>query len=199
MAIGSPALLYVEWGTRVINVRKDYMAVVQTTPTEIRSLNTITLHEDLRNLEDDETGIVFPDTHNFNGPVSIGGVSLAQVIEIINNYTLTFEENLPAGSPPCPVPYAVQLEGSNNNIADITNVNSVSVRSANSAGLTFSKEAQDSAFTDARIWIDTVNGQNLFQYPVGTPGVPAATFNNAVDIQRSRELPLRAQAVGTLG
>jgi len=47
------------------------------------------------------------------------------VVEIINGYTVTFEDDS----------YAVNLVGANSNIADVVNLNTVSVRAANSAGL----------------------------------------------------------------
>lgn len=198
MAIGSPALLFVDWATKIIYVQKDYMSVVQTTPTEIRELNTLILHQDLRDLEDDEEGIVFDFTHNFVGPITVGGVALAQVIEITNGYTLTFEENPPAGSPPCPVPYAVNLQGSNNNIADRANVNSVSIRSSNSAGLTFSKEIQDLSFEDARVWVDSFSGQTTASFPSGTPQFPVLNFGVARNIVNTRLLPNRIHLKGTM-
>jgi hypothetical protein len=52
-------------------------------------------------------------------------VVLAMVIEIINGYTVTFEDGQ----------YAVNLVGANSNVGDKVNLNDVSVRSANSAGL----------------------------------------------------------------
>jgi hypothetical protein len=57
--------------------------------------------------------------------VVLGGVTYSRFIEFINGYTITFEDDQ----------YAVNLVGSNNNISDVTNVNQVSVRSQNSAGL----------------------------------------------------------------
>lgn len=79
----------------------------------------------LRALEDDEDGVPFDQTHNHTTGATIGGVTLARTVEIINSYSVTFE----AGN------YAVNLIGANNNIADVATINGVSVRSANSAGL----------------------------------------------------------------
>jgi len=79
----------------------------------------------LKDLEDDEEAITFPNTHNHNTEVSLGGLTYARVIEMINGYTVTFED----GS------YAVSLVGANSNISDVANVNQVSIRSNNSAGL----------------------------------------------------------------
>ena len=79
----------------------------------------------LKDLEDDSDGMAFERTHKHNTSVSVGGVILARVIEIINGYTVTFEDGQ----------YAVNLVGANRNVADVVNINQVSVRSANSAGL----------------------------------------------------------------
>ena len=57
--------------------------------------------------------------------MTLGGLTLSRVVEIIAPYTITFEDGQ----------YAVNLVGANNNIADKTNVNQVSVRSSNSAGM----------------------------------------------------------------
>lgn len=80
----------------------------------------------LKDWEDSEEGIDMPDTHKHNTEVVLGGVTLARVVEIINGYNITFEDGQ----------YAINLGGANNNLADVTNVNSVSIRSNNSAGLT---------------------------------------------------------------
>lgn len=114
----------VDWGTRVIFVPKADTTLVQSAPQEIRVLDLNIFRLALKALEDDE-GITYPDTHQHNQPVTVGGVTLARVVEIINQYTVTFEDGQ----------YAVNLVGANSNVSDQLNVNQVSVRSANSAGL----------------------------------------------------------------
>ena len=115
----------IDWSTSVITVPKADTTLIQSTPTEIRELNINTFRLALKDIEDNETGITYPTTHSHNTTVSIGGVTLARVVEILAPYTVTFENGT----------YAVNLVGANSNISDRTNVNSVSVRSANSAGL----------------------------------------------------------------
>jgi len=85
----------------------------------------------LKDYEDNETGVYLLDTHRHNTEVTVGGVTLARVIEIINGYTVTFEDGA----------YAVTLTGGNNNLADVMNVNNVSLRSNNSAGLVVASDA----------------------------------------------------------
>jgi|SRR3989339_1260020 len=116
--------VYISWGTKVINVPKTAMTVVQESP-EIRELDVDAFRLQLKNLEDDVDGQPFPDTHIHNTEVTLGGVIFSRVVEIIAPYTVTFENGQ----------YAVNLKGANNNISDRTNVNYVSVRASNSAGM----------------------------------------------------------------
>lgn len=116
----------INWATKVIAVNKADMTLVDAGPPEVYELDVNSdLRTALKSLEDDEEGMPFLDTHSHNPPVSVGGVTLARVIEIINGYTITFEDGQ----------YRVKLTNANNNVLDVTNVNQVSVFSANSAGL----------------------------------------------------------------
>jgi hypothetical protein len=112
----------IDWGTKIISIPQNYLTDLGG---GVYELDTNALRLDLIDLEDSEDGMAFPKTHNHNTEVELAGVTYARVIEVINGYTITFEDGQ----------YAVNLVGSNNNIADVTNVNQVSVRSANSAGL----------------------------------------------------------------
>jgi hypothetical protein len=116
--------LSIDWNTKIISVPKADMTLVQSSPFEIRELDVDAFRLELKDIEDGE-GMPFDDTHSHNTEVNIGGVVLARVVEIINGYTVTFEDGN----------YAVNLTKANTNIADKTNLNQVSVRSANSAGL----------------------------------------------------------------
>ncbi len=113
----------IDWLTKIINVPRADMTLVQASP-EIRALDVNSFRLELKDIEDGE-GMPFLDTHQHNPPVTVGGVTLARTVEIINGYTITFEDGQ----------YAVNLSGANNNVADVTNINQVSVRSANSGGL----------------------------------------------------------------
>ena len=115
----------INWITKVINVSKADLELIQSTPTEIRAMDLNWFRLELKNLEDDVEGMTFVDTHKHNPPIIVGGVTLARVVEIINDYTVTFENGQ----------YAVNLYGANSNVGDVINVNQVSIRSANSAGL----------------------------------------------------------------
>lgn len=116
----------VDWGyTKVIYVPKSFMSVVQLVPFEIRELDLNTFRISLKDAEDSVEGMCAPHTHNHNTTVSLGGLTLARVIEILAPYTITFEDGQ----------YAVNLVGANSNVADMVNLNQVQVRSANSAGM----------------------------------------------------------------
>jgi hypothetical protein len=112
----------INWATKVISVPQADLTFISGTLYE---LNTDTFRLTLKSLEDDETGMIFDDTHKHNTEVTLAGVTYARTVEIINGYTITFEN----GS------YRVRLVGSNNNISDVTNLNQVSILSQNSAGL----------------------------------------------------------------
>lgn len=116
----------IDWGEKIINVPRTDLTLIQSSPTEIRELNLNDFRMALKALEESEDGMMFLDTHRHNTEVTVAGVTLARVIEIINDYTITFEDGQ----------YAVNLVGANSNVADVVNVNQVSVRSSNSAGLT---------------------------------------------------------------
>lgn len=166
----------INWATKVINVPKADLTLVQSVPTEIRSMDLNWFRLSLKDLEDDyDQGIPFLDTHRHNTTVTVGGVELARVIEIINGYTVTFEDGQ----------YAVNLFGANSNVADVTNVNQVSVRSANSAGLVTSQAIEYSEYGGG-VHIDVVGGESGTIYPIGTLRRPVNNVTDAVLIANSR-------------
>ena len=141
----------IDWLTLVITVPKADTTLVQSVPQEIRSLDVDLFRLELKSLEADVAGMGHLRTHVHNKPITVGGVTLARVIEIINGYTITFEDGQ----------YAVNLAGGNTNIADVTNVNQVSVRSANSAGLVEITSGsgiteQDKLDIADRVWDETM-------------------------------------------
>jgi hypothetical protein len=118
--------LFIDWRTRVIYVPKTYLTLVSGTLYE---LDTDALRLTLKGIEDDSDGMAFPDTHRRNAPLTVAGVTLAQTIEIINGYSIMFEDGL----------YSVRLAGSNNNLFDISAgilvQNTVQVIPTNTGGL----------------------------------------------------------------
>lgn len=79
----------------------------------------------LKDYEDDADGMTLVDTHRHNSVVNLGGISYAQTFEIINGYTVEFEDGQ----------YVVQCVGANHNLADVKVPNQVSLVIGNSAGL----------------------------------------------------------------
>jgi|LGOV01.1.fsa_nt_gb hypothetical protein len=116
--------LSIDWITRIITVPQSYLDLVSGA---IYNLDTHQFKKDINDIMDNAEGMVNPDVISHNTVVVLGGIPYARTIEIINGYTVTFED---VGTP-----YAVNFLGSNNNIADVTNVNNVSIRPNNSAGL----------------------------------------------------------------
>ena len=112
--------------------------------------------------------MAFERTHSHNTSVTVGGVTLARVIEMINGYSITFEDGQ----------YAVNLVGANSNVADVVNVNQVSVRSANSAGLQDLSVILSAAY-NGEICIDVLNGQAGTDVPIGTRTQPVNNFDDA--------------------
>ena len=115
----------ISWGTKVINVPKADMTLIQSTPYEIRELDLDVFRLALKDLEDSEEGMAFPDTHIHITESILGGITYVRKIEIINDYTVTFEDGQ----------YGVNAVGANSNLMDVLNPNQVSLRTANSAGL----------------------------------------------------------------
>lgn len=168
----------INWATKVISVPKADMTLIQASPTEIRELDTNQFRLDLKALEaeiGDTGGMPSDTTHTHNPPVTVGGVTLARVIEIINGYTVTFEDDQ----------YAVNLVGSNNNIADVTNVNQVSIRSGNSAGLVTSAAIEFGEY-GAAVHVKPSLGNTGTVYPAGTLRQPVSNLTDALTIVNSR-------------
>ena len=116
----------IDWGTKVITIPQADLTLVSGTLYE---LDTDQFRRDLKALEAGFPGMSFERTHNHNTEVTIAGTTYARTVEIINGYTVTFEDGQ----------YSVRLDGSNNNIWDvgggILNQNQVQIISQNSAGL----------------------------------------------------------------
>ena len=158
----------IDWDLAIISVPKTFMSLVQVTPTLIYALDLNVFRLALKELEDSSEGMAFTKTHNHNTAVS-GGVELARVIEIVSPYTITFEDGQ----------YAVNLTQANSNVGDRVNVNQVSVRSNNSAGLTSNLAIEFSEFDGSVHW-NVSTGSAGTAYPRGTPRSPS---NNGGDVQ----------------
>ncbi len=112
----------VNWGTRVISVPQSYLTALGG---DLYELDVDQFRLDLKDLEDGEEGIPFPDTHRHNTQVTLSGVTYARTFEIINSYTVTFESGA----------YKVTCVGANHNVADVMNYSGVAIIIGNAAGL----------------------------------------------------------------
>lgn len=112
----------ISWTTRVISVPQSYLTSLGGSLYE---LDVNQFRKDLKDEEDSDIGMAFPHTHNHNTELVLSGTTYARSFEIINGYTVTFEN----GS------YSVKCTGANHNIADVKTVNSVSLIISNSSGL----------------------------------------------------------------
>lgn len=119
----------IDWGTKAIAIPKADLTLVSGV---YFTYDTQAFRLELKVLESSEEGTPHLDTHSHSTEVTVAGITYARVIEIINGYTVEFED--PGGAPG---QYAVSLTGSNNNIFEdgILVHNQVSVISNNSAGL----------------------------------------------------------------
>jgi hypothetical protein len=112
----------VTWPTGVIYVPQSYLTNLGG---GVYELDVDQFRLDLKDLEDDDQGMGWLDTHRHNTESTLSGVTYARQVEIINGYTVEFEN----GS------YTVVCVGANHNLGDVKVVNSVSLIIGNSAGL----------------------------------------------------------------
>lgn len=162
----------VDWNTKIVTVPQSFLTFLGGS---VYQLDTEAFKVAINEIESSEDGIVQDQIINHSTAVSLGGIQYARVIEIINGYTITFED----GS------YVVNLIGSNNNILDVTNLNSVQVRSNNSAGLINLLELQFGIYQGA-VWVDQAGGAAGTAYPKGTPLDPVNNVPDAVTIAQGR-------------
>ena len=164
----------VDWGdTKVISVEKTDMTLVQSNPVPIYNLDLDWFRLTLLDLQDDVAGRPWQKTFIHETETTFGGLTYARKIQILDPYTVTFEDGQ----------YAVNLVGANSNVADKTNVNQVSIRPQNSAGMTSSPDVEYASFGDVISYDETSpysgtgkvkNGANV--------GSKRAPVNNAHDI-----------------
>ena len=166
----------INWNTGEITIYKTD-PFMSFTGGDVYDLDTDGFHKSLRDEEDSEYGIVFPKTHRHNTSVLLGGIEYARIIEILSPYNITFDDA--GGSWVC------NLNGSNNNILDVTNLTSVQVRSNNSAGLINVRELQHGIF-GGEVHYDSVAGVAGTLYPIGTPLLPGNNFPDLTDIAYRR-------------
>lgn len=116
-----------DYATLTITVPQSDLTLVSGT---LYDLDTKVFKETVADEQDSDRGIPFVNAISHNTEVTVAGTTFARTIELINGWSLTFED-LPN--------YTVRLVGSNNNLFDVANgilnQNQVQVISTNSAGL----------------------------------------------------------------
>jgi hypothetical protein len=117
-------MITIDWGTKVINVPQSFLTPISGVLYEL-DVNAFRLA--LKDLEDSAEGMPYPDTHRHNTELVLSGTTYARSVEIINGYTVAFED---VGSH-----YTVRCVGANHNIADVLLYNDVNLIIGNSAGL----------------------------------------------------------------
>lgn len=114
----------VNWATRVVTIPKADLTLVTASP-EVYELDAIDFWIAIHDIQDDEAGMGFPAIMQSNPPVTLGGLTFARIIEVINGYRIEFEDGQ----------YQVNITGANTNLADVRTQNQVSLNTNNSAGL----------------------------------------------------------------
>lgn len=116
----------IDYATKIISIPKADLTLVSGTLYE---LDTEAFRQELMDEQDSEEGMWADTAFTHNTEVTVAGVTYARTIEIINGYSIEFEDGQ----------YTVRLSGSNNNFFDveagILEQNQVQVISTNSAGL----------------------------------------------------------------
>lgn len=158
----------IDWDAKIINVPKGEPTVatlVDPGPPEIYDIDVDAFRLILKDLEDGEEGMPFPDTHLHNTEVSLAGTTFARTIEIINGYTIEWADGQ----------YRVQLKGGNTNFADVSVVNQVSIVPFNSGGLISSGGTTAQEVEDA-----VLNATIADHLTAGTLGAVINAIQNSV-------------------
>jgi hypothetical protein len=181
----------VNFVTKIISINKVDMVLIQSTPTEIYQLDMDVLRTTLNDIMDNADGIVHDTIISHNAGVTVSGAILAQVIQFINGYTITFED----------AQYAVNIVGANTDLGDKVNVNQVSVRTSNSAGLQDLNSLQAASFSGA-VAIDVTSSFTGTTFPVGTRDKPVNNLADALSIAQTRGIAhfniLRSMTIDTV-
>lgn len=167
--------LSVDWVNHIITVPKTDLALIQDVPNEIRGLDLNQFRIWLGEIEASEDGITQPLIHNHNTSVLLGGIEYARIIEILDPWTVTFEDG----------PWAVRFSGGNTNLDEKTNVNQVSIRPNNSAGLISSPDVEFASYADGVVF-NASSPYSGTMHPTGTLRQPVNNLNDAVLIAQFR-------------
>lgn len=166
--------------TKEISYPKADLTLISGTLYE---LDTDAFRLEMKGVEAGEEGMAFTDMHTRNAPVTVAGIEYAQTLEMINGYSLEFEDGA----------YSVRLIGSNNNLFDIEAgilvQNQVQVIPTNSAGLIdINKEDIEYAAYNEGVTLDEMNGGSGTTHPWGTSRQPVDNTTDLKSIATARGL-----------
>jgi len=182
----------IAWGTKVITIPQSFLTFISAALYE---LDVDEFRLALKDLEDSEDGSVFPDTHRHNTAVTLSGVVYARTVEIINGYTVTFEDGQ----------YSVHCVGANHNLADVKNVNQVSLIVGNSAGLITVVSGsgvteQDKLDIADRVWTDSERAlTDKANFSLTGAYDPAKTAAQTSEVDLVRQLLNNRQEIQNIG
>lgn len=162
----------ITWATKVIYIPQSDLTFLGGSLYEL-DVNQFRLN--LKNLEDDEEGMPFPDTHRHNTEVVLSGITYARIVEIINGYTVEFEDGQ----------YTVSCVGVNHNLADVKVANQVALIVNNAAGLISMAAIEFSSF-EGGVHIDVTSSNSGTVFPTGTPQAPVNNLADALLIAQTR-------------
>lgn len=134
----------VNWTTKIVHIPKADLVVVSVSP-EVYELNALIFWQQIHAIQQ-EDGLSFVDIMRSNAPVTLGGVTFARSVEVINGYRVEFQNGA----------YQVNLSGANNNLLDARVQNNVSINASNSAGLI--NVSGGGSLTAAQVWQHLVEG-----------------------------------------
>jgi hypothetical protein len=136
----------VNWVTKVVTVPKADMTQVSAS---VYTLDVLDFWSKIHLIQSGEEGQPHLDIMRSNVPVTLGGVSYARSVEVINGYRIEFENG----------PYQIDLVGANNNLLDARVQNNVSLNAANSAGLVVVNSGGGGpSLTAAQVWQHVIEG-----------------------------------------
>lgn len=168
---------YLDPAEYIIQVPKADTILVQSTPSEIRSFDLDAFRIELGDLQDDPSGMWAETAFFHTPPLTISGVTLARVVEILDPYVIEFEDGV----------YSVNITGGNSNVADKLIKNQVGVNTANSAGLQDPFSLQAAAFAGG-VAIDVTSQFSGTSFPIGTRSNPVNNLDDAKTIADLRGL-----------
>ena len=110
----------------------------------------------IEDIEDDDEGIPYLDTHRHVTETTLAGLTYARIVEIINGYTVEFEDGQ----------YTVNCVGANHNVSDVKVSNQVSLIVNNAAGLITNTAIEYSSFNGG-VSIDVTSSNTGTVFPTG--------------------------------